>query len=226
MKGGGTVEGALPKVNGRGEHERFAVSRQLACEECDLLVLLPDLAEHHKAVCPRCDFLLEENQPNRFERMVSYSIAGLIFFALSIPFPFLVFSAQGQEHTITLFQSVFVLFDEGHSWLAFGVFTSIFTVPVLLLLAMAFVAGALRSQRFWSGTRFALKLLFYLLPWAMAEIFLVGILVSFIKIVALADVNMGASFWAYVLATLSTTMAVRRLDRHLMWQLVARAEDV
>ena len=43
----------------------------------------------------------------------------------------------------------------------------------------------------------------WLMPWSMAEIFLLGTLVSLIKITSLADIAIGLSFYAFVLFSVS-----------------------
>jgi paraquat-inducible protein A len=52
----------------------------------------------------------------------------------------------------------------------------------------------------------------------MAEIFLIGILVSFVKIVSIADVSLGTSFWSYVLFTACMTVTMLYPDRRMLWQ--------
>ena len=59
-----------------------------------------------------------------------------------------------------------------------------------------------------------------LVPWSMAEIFVIGILVSFVKIVTIADVSFGMSFWAYVLFTVCLTIVVLYLDKRELWSRV------
>jgi paraquat-inducible protein A len=64
-----------------------------------------------------------------------------------------------------------------------------------------------------------LKFIFALLPWTMAEIFLVAVLVSLIKIMSMADIEIGVSFYAYALFTLCMTGSLLYLDRHQLYWL-------
>ncbi|MEC9480887.1 MAG: paraquat-inducible protein A, partial [Pseudomonadota bacterium] len=63
------------------------------------------------------------------------------------------------------------------------------------------------------------KLVKALLPWSMAEIFLVGTLVSLIKITELADVSIGLSFYAFVGFSAFTALCISQFDptRYAMW---------
>lgn len=58
-----------------------------------------------------------------------------------------------------------------------------------------------------------------LLPWSMAEIFLVGTLVSLIKITELADVSIGLSFYAFIGFSAFTALCISQFDptRYAMW---------
>ena len=52
----------------------------------------------------------------------------------------------------------------------------------------------------------------------MAEVFIIGTLVSLIKIGAMATVVIGISFWAYVGFALCFIASLSNLDRHSLWR--------
>lgn len=190
----------------------------MVCHECDLVVDVPALALNDKAFCPRCSYLLSANRPYALEKIFAYSATALVFLALANLFPFLSLSASGQEQSVTLPESVAILFNEHHVLLSGIVFATIIGVPAVLLLGVLYVSVAIRLPRGLPGVRRALRWSLNLIPWSMAEIFLIGILVSFIKIVALADVALGMSFWAYVLFTVFMMLVLVNLDRREVWR--------
>ncbi len=197
----------------------LAASR-MVCHECDLVVDIPELAVNDKAYCPRCSYLLASNRPNAFSKMFAYSVAALIFLALANAFPFLSLNASGHEQSVTLPESVAVLFNEDHVLLSAIVFATIIGVPAVLLLGIVYVSIAIRLPQGLPGTRRALRWSLNLIPWSMAEIFLIGILVSFIKIVSLANVALGMSFWAYVAFTVFLILVLINIDRREVWRRV------
>lgn len=197
----------------------------MVCHECDLLVDLPVLDIGERAICPRCRFLLASNRPHSLAHVFAYSVAGLVLLCLSIAFPFLSLSANGQANTVTLFGTVAVLFSEQQAVLAGLVFAAIIGVPALLLAGLVYVSFAIRRSGGLPGLRRILRMTLLLVPWSMAEIFVIGILVSFVKIVALAEVNLGMSFWAYVLFTLCLVLAMVNLDRRELWRQVLSVRD-
>ena len=202
-----------------------AAASQMVCHECDLLIGVPPLEFGQKAFCPRCNYLLASNRRHAQDSVFAFSVSALLFLSLANVFPFLGFSAKGQERTVTLLQSVAILITENFSSLAAVVFISIVAIPGAFLIGVIYVSSSLTLQRLLPGTQSILRWVLLLLPWSMAEIFLIGILVSFIKLVAIADVALGLSFWSYVLFSVCMTVVVLHLDKRELWQRVRLLTD-
>ena len=198
-----------------------AAGSQIVCHECDLLNDVPELPPGHKAYCPRCGFLLAANRPNSLSIIFSLSVTAVVLLILANAFPFLGFAARGQEQTVTLIQSVAILITEDFPELAFVVFASIIAVPAVLLMGLIYVSAAISMRKRLPGIRRVLRWTLEMVPWSMAEIFLIGILVSFIKIVSLADVALGLSFWSYALFTVCMVIVVMHIDKRELWRQVA-----
>lgn len=192
-------------------------SSSVACHECDLLVRVPPLKPRQHAHCPRCNHLLTAKRPGAPARLLAYSLTAQMFLVLGNAFPFITLNARGLEQEVTLIGSVAVLFTEDHRLLAAIVFASIVLVPAVLLGCVAYVSLSIQIGRLLPAARTCLRWSIALAPWNMAEIFLVGILISFIKIVDLADVELGLSFWAYTLFTLGVVLCTLNFDRRELW---------
>ena len=198
---------------------------RIVCHECDLLVGVPVLVPGQKAFCPRCGYLLTANRPHAFHMILACAVTGLIFLALGTAFPFLGFSAGGQNRTVTLLQSIGILAAEKMPEMAVIVFASIILIPAIFLLGIIYVlAGIIRRKALPEMTRI-LRWSLKLVPWSMAEIFLIGILVSFVKIVTIADVSLGLSFWSYTLFTMSVAAIVVFIDKRELWSRVKALQD-
>ena len=191
---------------------------QIACHECDLLLTTPLIKEGQRANCPRCNHLLFSKPRHGMQRALAYAIAALLFLFLANIFPFLTFQAKGNEQTMTLLQSSLELYRYGRYFLASFVMMFIILAPALLLFCIISVLGPIVSSKklafgsYWLG-----HLIFQTSPWCMAEVFLIGVLVSVIKIAGLATVIIGISFWAYVGFTIFLTMSLMCLDKHEFW---------
>lgn len=191
----------------------------LVCDQCHTSVSIPTLAHRQRATCPRCAHTLIFFKNNATEKLHAYALSALMFLLLSLPFNFLTFKASGQKHSIDLPSGITVLIE--NDYLSLAIITGLATVllPGLVLIGLAWLSLAqLKQQR-----PFYLFRLFSfvkaLLPWSMAEIFLIGTLVSLIKINELADVTIGLSFFAFVGFSAFTTLAIMQFDptRYEMW---------
>ena len=194
---------------------------QLACKECDLLVSIPILEHGHKAVCPRCDFVLTRYFVNARSKLLAYSVTSLVFMFLSFLFPFLVFNSQGRERTIYFFQSLSSLGENTYLSVVLFMLLTTIVIPSVIMLGISFVLISSTLARNLPFTKRTLKLVFHLQAWNMAEIFLLGILVSMVKIASLAHVEFGWSFYAFSLYIVSMAMTRRYLDKYQLWQLVS-----
>ncbi|MCV6590597.1 MAG: paraquat-inducible protein A [Marinobacterium sp.] len=197
-----------------------------ACHSCDLLIRLPQLTPGEKALCPRCGHMIEHNITHGPALSLSFAISALIFMVLSLQFPFLAFEAQGQTQQMTLLQSATELAALNYLPLALLLVLFILPLPtlVLTLLCLALTKQMLGVATHWQKRY--LQWLTMLEPWCMVEVFLIGILVSLIKISAMADIILGISFWAYVFFTLCMTASLACLDKRQFWQSLGDRTDV
>ncbi|WP_083273164.1 paraquat-inducible protein A [Alteromonas confluentis] len=194
-------------------------SQTIQCEQCLTVVALPALAHRQRAVCPNCGHTLLTYRRHQNDNVFALAFSALVFLALSLPFNFLSFRSSGIQHQIALPDSFITLFNEDYMSLAIitGAATVIF--PGLVLLGML----VLSHCRHRDIHRPFVKHIFFwvkaLLPWSMAEIFLVGTLVSLIKISSMADISIGLSFYAFIGFAICMTACIIQFDsnRFALW---------
>ena len=122
---------------------------------------------------------------------------------------------------MTLFQAVQQLYDYGSILLSAFILMFIIVVPAVLLLCITFVLTPIVVTGVYArGSILLGKLLFHAEPWSMAQVFLIGVLVSMIKIGSMATVVMGVSFWGYVGFTIFITLTLSTLDSHEFWETI------
>ena len=185
----------------------------IRCEHCQLSVAVPKLEHRERAICPRCGFQLTAHRRNAVENTVAFSLAGLVFLVLSLLFDFLSFKASGQQNAMDLIDGLITLSNNDYTSLAVitGLATLVLPGSVLLCISVLQLQRLYASPSYFSGRVFTWVK--RLMPWSMAEIFLVGTLVSLIKITSLADVTLGMSFYAYILFTVCYAVTLLYFDR-------------
>lgn len=185
------------------------------CHECGLHVEVPELAEKQKALCPRCGYLFAAKHKNPIERTLIFSLTALVLLVISLSFDFLTFKTNGIERTITLLTSVNVLIDNHYAALAVVQVITIFVIPILVLCGLIYLSCCLHFHIKPPYEHFFQKGLSLLLPWNMAEIFIISVLVSLIKIIALADITLEPAFYVFILFSLFMLAALLHFDQRI-----------
>ncbi|UCG72825.1 MAG: paraquat-inducible protein A [Chromatiales bacterium] len=194
-----------------------------ACEECDLLIDVPEIQEGERALCPRCGHTLTQRPRQGFERALAFAIAGCVFFVIALAYPFLTLSSGGIENVMTLPEASIAIYREQDPILAVIVFVCIIALPIALLATVIALVTPLVLQRRAQWLPRLGKLMFKLNEWAMVEVFVIGTIVSLVKIAKLAKVELGLSFLAYILFAVCLTAAISGLDRMQVWKEIEAA---
>ncbi|MFT2092958.1 paraquat-inducible protein A [Paraglaciecola sp. 2405UD69-4] len=189
-------------------------NQAIRCHECHYHVTIPVLTHKQAAYCPRCNYQLTVYHDSSSQKIIALAITGLLLLAASIPFEFLSFSASGQSQSINLVDSFRVLIENNFEALALLEAIFMLILPGAILITMLYVLIPLELGKRLPKTDAAIDAIFILIPWAMAEIFLIGVLVSLIKIMSLADISIGFSFYAYLLFTVCMTITLFYVDKY------------
>jgi paraquat-inducible protein A len=195
---------------------------RVGCLQCDLLVNLPELKPGERATCPRCGFLLTVKIKDGISRALAFAVTALVFLGLANFSPFLSFNAAGSGHTMTLLQASQSLYQEGFRGLAVLVFGFIVLVPGAMLTTLIVLLGPVYLNRPQPYLALLGRIIYRLSPWSMAEVFIIGVIVSLVKMEGMATVVLGISFWEYVGFTLCFTAAAASLDRLEVWTAIER----
>ena len=188
-----------------------------ACAECDLIVRIGKLRGGQRASCPRCGHVLSALAPDGLTRSLAFALAACVLLVGANAFPFLSLKAEGLEQVMTLPRTAVALYQDGHATLAVLVLGPIVGIPGLMLATMVALLVAIRRRRPAPWLVSAGRLFFLLGPWSMVEVFVIGVLVSLVKIQAMATVVLGISFWAYVGFAICFTASLASLDRLQIW---------
>jgi paraquat-inducible protein A len=179
----------------------------IACHDCDLLQYKVPLKPDQSAQCIRCAAVLSRQKKDALNRTLAFSISGLVLFILANVFPFMTFQFEGRAQINNLITGVFDLFDKGMLGLSFLVFLTSIMAPLIKLLGMIYILLPLKFNK----TPWKLKTVFRaiqtLSPWAMMEVYLLGVFVAYVKLSDLAEVLPGIALFSFASLILMTAAA-------------------
>ena len=196
----------------------------LACPDCDLINKVPALAPGDSACCVRCDASLSRNPRNAVNRGIALTVTGVVLYAITCYFPFLSFGMKGIEAHTRLFSGIIGLFQEGMYFLAVAVSFTTVVVPVFTLAGLCYLLVPLRYNRRLPGAARILRLLQQLQPWNMVEIFLIGIIVSGVKLQKMAALDPGVAAWTLLALVFVMTAITWALEPRVLWERLEKAQ--
>ncbi len=205
------------------EPAEFKLSSQhLACPSCDSLIDTSELVDGDTATCPVCRGFLTKFTSDGVSRVISYATSALILLVFSCAFPFLSFKASGLESVMTLPGTAIMLYTHGMTDLALLVGAFILFIPSLIMVLLLLFYIPLKLEIASPWLVFAGRSVFALQHWCMVDVFLIGVIVSLVKIVSMATIILGISFFAYVGFAICFTLALTNTDRLQCWLAVER----
>ena len=189
----------------------------IACHECDLLHQRQPLPRGATARCIRCGAKLYSRKPNSLDRVLAWTIAGLILFVVANVYPFLTFRLEAQIQETNLLTGIIELYNQG-MWIVAGVvlLTSIL-MPLLELTGTLYILLPLKfNLQPWKLPTF-FRLIRSFKPWGMMEVFMVGILVAFVKLSKMAHIIPGIALYAFLALIFVLAASSASLDPHIVW---------
>ena len=188
-----------------------------ACHFCDTLHRYQRLEEGSAARCARCGALLYQNRPASLVRASAFSLAALLLMVLVHAFPFLTMDAAVMRRHLTLLGAATALIDENAPILGFSVILFTVITPLMLAGGMIYVCLPLMFGRATPGAFLVAKWMYRSEPWNMVEVFLLGVIVSLLKLAKVAEVHFDTGFWAFAGVMLCLAGAVAGIDREELW---------
>ncbi len=198
--------------------KRIPAMHLMACHECDFLQKIPQVPEGAAALCARCGTVLVRNKPKSFQRPLALLVAGAILFVMFNTFPFLTFKQGGLEHRTYVVSGIRDLADQGMPQLAALVAFNLLIAPGLHLLAFLYVLVPVSLNRRAPGMFRVFRYLRLLQPWHMVEIFMLGVLVSMVKLAKMAQIVPGVAVYSLTAFIFVMAAASAAVDPHEVWE--------
>ena len=192
-------------------------SSLIACHECDLLQREVALPPGGKAVCPRCRATLYTESRDSINRALALMLAAALMFLIGNSFPVVTMEIQGHRTEALVWQGAWRLHQEGETLVGILVFLTALVFPLLQIGGMLAILVPLR---FGLTPRYlvpAYRTIEQVKPWSMVEVFMLGVLVSLVKLAHMAKVVPGIGMWAFFALIITLAWASSTLNPHEVW---------
>ena len=180
---------------------------------------MSDVDLGRRARCVRCHAVLVNPRANAMTKIVMLALTATVLMIAAISFPFLTIEARGLAQKSSVIDAILAFSDGVMIPLSLAVAALIVVLPLMRLLAIVYVLAPMAFG--WHPARGAVaafRLAEALKPWAMAEIFVIGVAVALVKVAGLAHLSIGPAFWAFAALVLVTALNDNFMCRLTIWR--------
>ena len=190
---------------------------RVVCPDCDWVVDVP-VVSRRPFKCPRCGHTLGGGKAVSEINTLALALTALILALVSLWLPFVGYSTNGVSQSMTLLDTSTELLHFHERLLAILVLFTVWVIPVLYLLSVCWIFLRLMlGARFGHFTLYLIRTLVQLRVWIMADVFLLGALISLIKISGLAAVDLAVGFYTFIGFVLLQLIVANYVGRYQLW---------
>jgi paraquat-inducible protein A len=167
-------------------------------------------------VCSRCGGSLRAGNDNFAS--LACTIAAAVLFVFALGSSLMEIRAAGRVTTASLFTGPTLLARLGMGAVGILVLLTLVVAPLIKFVILLSGLLSARVQRPSTKIAWLFGWLDLVSPWAMVEVFLLGVFVAYTRLRALAQVEIGPSLVALAGVMVATAAADSSLDREAVWE--------
>lgn len=215
----------MPDPDVAEAHALYRLDHWRECPDCGLLSTLPDMEPGLVAECPRCRKTLWRMLKSPFSFPIACGLAATLFYVFALVAPFLEISAYGRFQLARLETGPDTLIAQGYNMLGILVLavTAIFPgvkLGIMLVTLFGLETRAVPARLMVGLFRWYTRIT----PWSMIDVYLLGFLVAYTRLIAIAHVNLDTSLYALIGLMISMAASDSALDHEAVWRALERAE--
>ncbi len=191
----------------------------IACHECDLLMREISLTPGEAMICRRCGAELYRST-STVDKPLAFLLTAVVMLIVANVYPIVGFTLQGTSNATTLFGAVHALWNQGMIPIAVVVFLTIFLVPAVELTIMGYLLLSLKFGHRPAGMAPLMRTLQYVNPWGMVEVFILGLIVAYVKLAHDGAVIPDLALWAFGILTLLLAATASLFNVRDVWNRV------
>jgi paraquat-inducible protein A len=172
--------------------------KYVACEICDTVHHKQHLAGLAVARCTRCGSVLYRHVGLRSaDRQLAIAFGALITFLIANAFPIVELETNGLTTRTTLIEAIINLVSGDRTLIAVMVALATIVFPLIEMVALIYLLLPLRLGHRAPGFDAVLRSIEAVRPWGMIEVFMLGVLITVVKMTSIARVIPEIALFAF-----------------------------
>ena len=149
--------------------------------------------------------------------VLSLAFTSLILIFFSISTPLLDISILGIHKNLSIFDSYFLLLNKNLFFPSFILIITIFMIPIMMLFSIIVIILFTFFHQNLTKITFVFKFYNFLKEWNMAEVYLVAVLVSMIKLNSISLMKLDIGLYLFFMFLISFLLTIRFFNPHDVW---------
>lgn len=192
----------------------------MICPDCDLLLPERQSPTGYSVSCPRCGKKLRKRKKDSVVRTFVLSMTGLLLYLPAVLLPLMTFKSLGFSDSTNVIESIVNFYINDYYFVSLMVFLSALIFPFLLLTMMFVITFNLLRGRYPPYLRTLFRNYLHLEEWAMIEVYLLGIMITIIKMVDNSEIVYQPGIFCFVSLVLLSLATSTTIDKEHFWRLI------
>jgi paraquat-inducible protein A len=187
-----------------------------ACKECGVVVEYDKNDHKHNYYCPRCKSLIYA-PGEKFSYIIIMAISALIAYIPTLFLPVLTLDMAGQVQSSTLLSIIGSFYDDGNFIIGVLIFFTGIMIPIAMLGLLLLILLPLHFGKKVNYISHLYRLYVTLRHWAMAEVYMISILVAVIKLKNIGYLSIDAGFFILIFFLICFYITIIWFNPHDIW---------
>jgi paraquat-inducible protein A len=171
----------------------------IVCHACDLVQRRTVVTGRTRSRCARCAAELERANSTPLDTAIALALTAFVLLLLSNFYPLVTMHLGGATRSATFLAAGLGLYAQGYAAMAVLIVFTTMVAPFIQVLAWLYVLISLRRRRRAVGEDALFRTLIAIRSWSMLEVFMLGALVAFVKLMSYADISPGIAIFSCIL---------------------------
>ena len=174
------------------------------------------------AVCPQCRYKIHVPQKDTINRTLALSLTGLLVFIPAHFMLLLQFEALGMFAQGNVIDSMTIVYQQSYFFVALIILLTAVLIPFIKLSLLFIVSLGLAKKIFARQLPTLFRWYCHIEEWGMTEVYLIGILITIIKMNHTADIAYETGFFSFIVLSLALVGSVLTLDKKHYWDMIEK----
>jgi paraquat-inducible protein A len=186
-----------------------------SCHTCGLVIEITE-SDGERTACPRCSATLFKRDGGTLYSLF-FSITALILLVPAATYPFISIRINEDTTSATILDTAYIMIHDGFGIAGILVLFTALIFPMAYLLVMTYISLSCVTRTDLPYKWFFVRIMNVFEYFQMTDVFIVGILVSIVKLIDMADVSLEKGFYLMIVMTGMLVAAGAFYDKHLYW---------